>query len=309
GRRLSTGGGPKAFARWREHICEAYTALTPNRTDDAPFHGEIVLRDLDDGATLSDIAAGAQTVERRRSDIETRRSEACFVNFQLRGTARVRQQGIEAVVREGQAVVLDARRPFAMRLSADFQQLCLHLPFALLPAQNQRGASSRSGWDSDRGRLVARPLSRAAFAVDALFAEALSLREAPGTAVVASALLLEAFGHGRADRLADEHLALVRDYVARHATEALSPSMVAARFGISVRHLHGLFARAGTTFGRSLLAHRLEAARPLLQRCPHLPIRDIARQCGFASTSHFSRSYSQRYGQPPGAERTGNPEC
>lgn len=81
----------------------------------------------------------------------------------------------------------------------------------------------------------------------------------------------------------------------------LSPHMVAAQFGISIRTLHLRFERAGQTFGRWVLDKRLEACR-LALRDPNqhaLSISEIVYRWGFNDLSHFNKVFRARFDQTP----------
>jgi transcriptional regulator GlxA family with amidase domain len=79
---------------------------------------------------------------------------------------------------------------------------------------------------------------------------------------------------------------------------------VARRAGVSVRQLDRLFrGQMSTTFTAHYRAIRLERARDLLVQTT-LPVTEVALATGFASASHFSRSFAQAFGYPPREERT-----
>ena len=50
---------------------------------------------------------------------------------------------------------------------------------------------------------------------------------------------------------------------------------------------------------------RLERARELLTHSP-LPIKAIARACGFQNERYFTTCFRRAFGQPPGAFRRSN---
>lgn len=76
---------------------------------------------------------------------------------------------------------------------------------------------------------------------------------------------------------------------------------MAEAVGISKRHLHALFANAGTTFGATLLDIRLRRAKEILSdpRFRLYQIGEIAWQCGLADASHFARLFKRRFGVTP----------
>jgi transcriptional regulator GlxA family with amidase domain len=95
---------------------------------------------------------------------------------------------------------------------------------------------------------------------------------------------------------------ILLDAVATMETRIADPVTLkdlAQMAGISPRHLNRLFQekldRSTMDFYRTL---RLDTARSLL-RNSSLPLTQIALATGFASSSHFSRVYSQHFGQPP----------
>jgi transcriptional regulator GlxA family with amidase domain len=92
---------------------------------------------------------------------------------------------------------------------------------------------------------------------------------------------------------------LVRDllgHIAAHLAEDLSPPALAARAGITTRHLTRLFAaQLGSTPARSVRAARTEAAAHLA-RGSDLPLSAVARRCGFASAARLRQAFLDHYG-------------
>ena len=87
----------------------------------------------------------------------------------------------------------------------------------------------------------------------------------------------------------------------------LSPQMVAAHFGISVRTLHLRFAQLGQTFGRWVLRQRLDICRAALRDPNHssTSIAAIAYRCGFNDLSHFCKVFRRKFGATPREWRNG----
>ena len=87
----------------------------------------------------------------------------------------------------------------------------------------------------------------------------------------------------------------------------LAPADVADRAGVSVRYLHKLFAASGTSFGRWLVARRLERARAALLApvAGDRTIATVALEHGFRDPSHFARVFRARYGATPAQVRAG----
>ncbi|HLI11572.1 MAG TPA: GlxA family transcriptional regulator [Alphaproteobacteria bacterium] len=85
--------------------------------------------------------------------------------------------------------------------------------------------------------------------------------------------------------------------------EPLSLDVVAARIGLSRRHLERLFKQhLNCRPARYYLELRLARARQLLLQT-NMSIMDVTVSCGFQSPPHFSKCYKDLFGHPPSAER------
>lgn len=84
-----------------------------------------------------------------------------------------------------------------------------------------------------------------------------------------------------------------------HLADPLTLAQLARIGGVSPRHLGRLFQ---AHLGHSVMGYyrrlRLERARSLLRNSA-LPLTQIALATGFANSAHFSRVYSEAFGQPP----------
>jgi AraC-like DNA-binding protein len=99
-------------------------------------------------------------------------------------------------------------------------------------------------------------------------------------------------------------LSLARRLIAQHLSEAsLSAAMVAGQLGVSVRHLHMLFAGSGKGFSRYVTTERISLTGRLLREAPSRPVAEIARACGFESLATFYRVFHNTVGMPPGEFR------
>ena len=102
----------------------------------------------------------------------------------------------------------------------------------------------------------------------------------------------------RADYVARVNRAL--DHVLDHLAEPLPLEVVARAAGFSPFHFHRVFkARMGETLREFVGRQRLERALTLMSRRPTRSLTEIALECGFASSSDFSRAFRQRYGVAP----------
>lgn len=98
-------------------------------------------------------------------------------------------------------------------------------------------------------------------------------------------------------------LAAVVERIEANLENPISPSQLAAAAGMSTRQMERLFMRyLNRSPKRYYLEARLARARHLLLHTD-LPLIEIAIACGFASSSHFSKCYRERYGTSPYRER------
>lgn len=85
----------------------------------------------------------------------------------------------------------------------------------------------------------------------------------------------------------------------RHIEDPLSMDDLAEAAGYSRRHLERLFRDAtGQPPGDFYRSLRLDRGRNLLSTT-NLTLQEVAMACGFASLSHFSKSFKGRFGTPP----------
>ena len=106
-------------------------------------------------------------------------------------------------------------------------------------------------------------------------------------------------------RVGVSHPRLLRaiEEIEANLAEPISRAALAKRVGLSTRQLERLFkVYLGCTPTRYYLETRLKHARKLLEQTS-LSVLDVALSCGFASASHFAKSYRALFGYPPRAER------
>jgi transcriptional regulator GlxA family with amidase domain len=85
--------------------------------------------------------------------------------------------------------------------------------------------------------------------------------------------------------------------------EPLPTAELAKEVGVSPRQLERLFKlHLGCTPSRYYVEARLRRGQALLRQTS-MSVLEVALACGFASASHFARSYRAFFGRPPRAER------
>jgi AraC family transcriptional activator of tynA and feaB len=294
----------RQFACWRELICEAFLALSPESDLRDSFAGQVTqwpLGRLD----LARIDSQRQRVRRTGRDIDRVHRPGYYANLQVRGLGVVTQHGRETVLRPGDLAVVDTGEPFSLAFPGDFRQLSLFVPGPLLTAQTTGRVRTAARVDTGSGvgaavRHALTALTRTPWEPDVaarlathaagLLAVALEPVEPPGRAGSA---------RSRAAALADieEHL----------TDEDLSPAGTARRLGLSVRSLHGLFAGSELSYAASVRRLRLDRARRALvdPELAHLRVIDIAADAGFGNVAGFHRAFRREFGRTPGEIRAG----
>lgn len=114
--------------------------------------------------------------------------------------------------------------------------------------------------------------------------------------------LLLLLRQGSSSAQADDHEGRLRallDWLADHYSEEIDWEALADRFALSLRTLHRqLKQQTGSTPQRYLNRLRLLEARHLL-RHSDMRITDIAFQCGFGDSNHFSTLFKREFGSAP----------
>jgi AraC-like DNA-binding protein len=87
----------------------------------------------------------------------------------------------------------------------------------------------------------------------------------------------------------------------------LNPRAIADQHHVSLRYLHLLFQREGTTVNGWIRERRLEGARRALSApdARRRSVAAVAARWGFANASHFSRAFREAFGVPPVQWRSG----
>ena len=103
-----------------------------------------------------------------------------------------------------------------------------------------------------------------------------------------------------------QHLARAKVFIDNNLADAdLSPAVVAAGAAVSLRYLHRLFRSTGETVRQHIIQRRLDVAYAALTDVTRANQRvaTIATSVGFKTPAHFSRCFTDRYGQTPSEVR------
>lgn len=90
------------------------------------------------------------------------------------------------------------------------------------------------------------------------------------------------------------------DYIVRNLAQPLRLEDVSGAARFSPFHFHRVFkVLIGETLNQFVRRQRLERALYLMSHAPARSLTEVALDCGFASSSDFSRSFKQHYGSTP----------
>lgn len=257
--------------------------------------------------------AGCSVIECRsdrlagwRESREVQRTEGDYLGLLLvlAGRERVRQDDVALDMRPGNLLLWDGARPIRFEIVDPLHKVTLLIPRARLSRAVTR-AEPRGAvlFDSSSGL--------GALAAGHLGALARVGRDMPAThAALAADVLVDLIARllepGDADTVQDGLLGRILAHVqANFEDPELTPSRMAATFGITPRYLHMLFSSAGETPAARIRRLRLEAIRRDLAdpRLSRLSITEIVLRRGFNDGAHASRAFRAAYAMSPSAYR------
>lgn len=285
------------FDYWRETVCRAVL----NVATEAPgpqeaFHASIVGRSFGDVRIASFRSTRHEVVRTPRHVAQG--DDSVLISLQERGQCRLSQGDERLLLQPGEIGLVDGARPFRLSFSEDVRRVVAVLPRRTLLLKAPwlvRGRPHRIALTSRFVSLARRhllELARHGEVMDEMSASLLTDNLCNLIGLSSDA------GGPRPDRLHEAILAFCRG---RLGDETLSPGVVAAHFNISLRTLHARFAATGQSFGRWLLATRLEESRRALldPRRAGEGIASIAYSVGFNDLSVFNRAFRNRFGLAP----------
>ncbi|MGJ7416070.1 GlxA family transcriptional regulator [Streptomyces cinereoruber] len=101
----------------------------------------------------------------------------------------------------------------------------------------------------------------------------------------------------------DVGVRMLVEHIAAHPDDDLSTAALAARAGVTPRHLTRLFTeQLGRAPGRYVRQARTEAAAHVLASTT-LPMASVAARCGFGSTEALRQAFTERFGIAPSRYR------
>jgi AraC family transcriptional regulator, positive regulator of tynA and feaB len=288
------------FSFWREVVCRTILNVATESPREE-FRARITGRSF--GALRFAVFHSTSfEIVRNRQHVAHAPEDHYLVSLQLRGESQIVQGDDAFALRPNEIGIVDGRRPFRIGFPKPVSRIVVAVPHEMI--------DQRAPWLRNAGHRKILPSSP--------FAD-LTRRH-----LLQLAVGEDRIGETEANLLADNLCNLLalssgRDVAAstpppKLPFEALltfcrqnlnnpdlSPGMVAARFGISLRTLHSRFGQAGHTFGRWVLASRLDGCSEALRDPGHTAcsISEVAYRWGFNDLSHFNKAFRARQGMTP----------
>lgn len=295
---------------WEGHNARALIPLDIRTLDQRPMQAAETNLHLP-SVRMATVFGSSQIVERTESFISQNPSGVIAIFFATEGEAFFYHRGGHISIKPGQAVVYDADRPFLRGFNHGFRELVLTIPRERylemvgpeapeLPVVFDFGPSGRQG-EQALARLVHTTLESIS-AGKTRHPDPSENGTVPLLGVENETLELIQLVLGGAAGSEGGLITAARHHIEFNLNDKnLNPAQVAAAIGVSERQLSRLFAEAGTTVGRYLLQKRLELAHQALisPEQAGLSVGEIGKRFGFASPSHFGRTFRENYGMTP----------
>jgi len=293
------------FSYWQDVVCHAVLNVSTTARPDH-FWARIASHSF---GTMRFAAfdSSAHEIVRTREHLAAAPADNYLVSLQRRGRCHITEGGEEFVLEPGEIAVVDGQSQFRVAFPQPVSRIVSVIPKHLL--------DTRAPWLREtKNRKISAGSRFAAIAREHLIQladgeEDLVESEASVLCDNLCNLLALSFARGAsvgARQPELQHAALLAFCRRNLGNPELSPPMVAARFGISVRTVHLRFERLGRSFGRWVLDNRLErCAAELRDPAEHgTSISEIAFRCGFNDLSHFNKVFRARFNRTPREWRT-----
>lgn len=286
------------------HVEVDTTPLGPPERPD--YTGWVLLLDL---GPISVTDAGSDPVRAARTPSVIRRNPVDLYTLSIaQSPGTIEHQGRRTRLRGGDAVLSDPNQPFAVA-GEDFAHfVVVNVPRTTLERgldmhRNALGRHIPAG--SPSLRVLMTLLAELGRGASQLPAETVHELGHSALELLFSAVRRAETGHRHLPDAAmsrGAQLLRMQDFVRRHLTEPdLSPKLLAAAFGVSVRYVELAFREGGLSPARFIRESRLAQARRLLAdpRQQHRPIAVLARSVGIENPTVFARNFRSRYGISP----------
>jgi AraC-like DNA-binding protein len=294
----------EAFSIFRETICNTFMPWTPEIVG-TNFEGRVESIQLENGI-IGRVRMSSIIASKTKSNIANSAQECIHGNFILAGELKVEQGGRTTFAQPGDLVLYHSFSPVILTVKPDshFDNLAFIIPtsrFATIPNAEDNFCNTLLA----KSKMIDPLASCLAFIVRKFHSSSADELGALFNACVALLpLSAGCFGNAPGPDLPKlgHVLREILHFINENISDPnLSPQLAAETCGISIRYVHKLFARLGTTFSSYVAAQRLEHIRSELiaYSTRSVPISMLAYQWGFSDLSTFNRAFKDRFGRTP----------
>ncbi|GAA1387487.1 helix-turn-helix domain-containing protein [Pseudonocardia kongjuensis] len=279
---------------WEQHL-SSFVGVACLRTGNLPVAevvDTVVSRRLP-RIHVARVAWGPQVIRRSPARIAASPTAAVLLSVTLAGESFLYHRDGVHMLGVGDAVAVDADRPFLRGFPRGLTELVVKLPYAVF--------EEFVGVPVPRSPLFAAGGAPVADVLAGALDESLRAADRPDAETAVLHRVHSAFARAPEPgpvTTFDDACAFIDAHV---DDSRLSVDRVAAGVGISARQLARVFRQHRTTVGRSIMDRRLDGARRLLlaEGNERMPVREVARRSGFLSAAHFARAFRARFGMTP----------
>jgi AraC-like DNA-binding protein len=288
-------------------VSERFAPLSINSDRAGNFRGAIRGRSLGD-VEVFDVRANQHQVERIEPLAAQTPKGSYMLHLQLSGIGIMRQDGREALLQPGDMAFYDSDRAYSLCLDDRFRNAILVFPQRLLALSTETAGqltATRISGTQGLARMVVPFLTQLTGNLDRLPGHS-SRRLAHNTVDLVATVLQSTLGAAGPCRTEPVQRGTLLGQVRAYAEDNISnpeldPQQIAAANFISVRQLHAVFSREGTSVSAWIRARRLQLCREDLsdRTQDYLPVSALAARHGLVDPAHFSRLFKTAYGESP----------
>ena len=294
--------GQHALAFWQDAVCAGVLDSEFRAEPDAGFAGTMSSQNRA-GVRLVNFASSPHMIRRSQRQVSRLNGDHIMLSLQLQGSALMSQGDEQLCLQPGEFGLLDTGSAFDITFPETTSRRLVLLPRHALSARAPGMRRLRAPASLPADMPFAPVLTEA---MRLLTDTTVKLQDRTVDTLLDAVIeIVSLHCASLADAAAPPSTELSFVGVKRHIDTAianpdLSPAMVAAACRISVRTLHRLFARhAALSFEAYVVQARLTLAHELLAAGKTRTVSEAAFACGFNNLSHFTRRFSERYGELP----------
>lgn len=297
-----------AFENFREGVCKTFMPWSIEQSEQSNFHCRIESLSTDVGS-VAHCTTNAFDARRTSNDLANSAWDCVYGNYVLNGSYEIEQFGHTTTANKGDLILYDSAT--ALNAKVRPSKFYADVPIMIHKSMFAPNISNQLiGNIVVRQNELIRPIdSSLNFLADNMLTlppeELSAVFEA--VARMLPAALNEEY-RSPPSRIRHEVAYEIIDYISREISNPnLCPAAAAAHLGISVRYIHKLFAKSGTTFSAYVSNQRLDRiyADLICAANSSQLISTLIFRWGYNDLSTFNRQFRKRFCMTPTECRAG----